>query len=186
MSIIKRTADNSYVIDKNGLPYHVPNEGEFADEWAEINAYAEAHPDEVTLEYPPEPYEPTFEELMFAKRDEIWGAGDAILAQVKANYTEAEIESWSKQEQGAKDIKARNIETEAALFVISIAQNRGIETPVLVDKILNNVATYGALSAKVIGEQQRLDDLIKTAEANQDKEALEAIVWTYNPSEQMN
>ena len=60
MSIIKRTIDNSYVIDKNGLPYHVPNEGEFADEWAEINAYAEAHPDEVILE---EPYVPTEEEI---------------------------------------------------------------------------------------------------------------------------
>lgn len=32
MSIIKRTIDNSYVIEKDGLPFHVPNEGEFADE----------------------------------------------------------------------------------------------------------------------------------------------------------
>ena len=62
MTITKRTTDGSYIIEKNGYPYHVPNEGEFADEWAEINAYAEAHPDEVTLEYPPEPYEPTPEE----------------------------------------------------------------------------------------------------------------------------
>ena len=52
--IIKRVIDNSYVIVKNGLPYHVPNEGEFVDEWEQINAYAEAHPDEVILEYPPE------------------------------------------------------------------------------------------------------------------------------------
>lgn len=52
--IIKRTIDNSYVIVKNGLPYHVPNEGEFVDEWEQVNAYAEAHPDEVVLEYPPE------------------------------------------------------------------------------------------------------------------------------------
>ena len=52
MQIIKRTIDGSFVIDKNGLPYHVPNEGEFADEWAEINAYAEAHPEEVILEEP--------------------------------------------------------------------------------------------------------------------------------------
>ena len=38
MNIIKRTIDNSYVSEKKGLPYHVPNEGEFAEEWAEINA----------------------------------------------------------------------------------------------------------------------------------------------------
>ena len=52
--IIKRVIDNSYVIVKNGLPYHVPNEDEFIDEWIAVNAYAEAHPDEVQLEYPPE------------------------------------------------------------------------------------------------------------------------------------
>ena len=125
--------------------------------------------------------QPTFEELVSAKRNEIWSAGDAILAKIKANYTEAEIESWSKQEQGAKDISTGNTETEAAIFVTTIAQNRGIDTSVLVSKILNNVATYGALSAKVIGEQQRLDDLIKTAEANNDSDILETIVWTYNP-----
>ena len=43
--IIKRTIDNSYVIEKNGLPYHVPNEGKFAEEWVEVDAYAQAHPD---------------------------------------------------------------------------------------------------------------------------------------------
>ena len=67
MTITKRTIDGSYIIEKNGYPYHVPNEGEFAEEWAEINAYAEAHPDEVTLEYPPEPYEPTPEEIAEAE-----------------------------------------------------------------------------------------------------------------------
>lgn len=67
MNITKRTIDGSYVIEKNGYPYHVPNEGEFAEEWAEINAYAEAHPDEVTLEEPPEPYEPTPEEIAEAE-----------------------------------------------------------------------------------------------------------------------
>lgn len=181
MQITKRTTDNSYIIEKNGYPYHVPNEGEFAEEWAEINAYAEAHPDEVTLEYPPEPYEPTFEELVSAKRAEIWGAGDAILAAVKANFMEAEIESWSKQEQGAKDLIAGSTDTEAALFVTAIATQRGIEPLTLAYKIMGNVASYGALSSKVIGEQQRLDDLIKAAEAAQDAEALAAIVWTLDP-----
>ena len=176
--IIKRTIDNSYVIEKNGLPYHVPNEGEFTEEWAEASAYAQAHPDEVTLEYPPEPIEPTFEELVAAKRAEIWGTGDAILAQVKANFTQAEIESWSKQEQGAKDIQAGDTSTEAAQFVAAIAQGRGIEVFALVAKILANVESYGALSAAVIGEQQRLDDLIKAAATPED---LESIVWTFTP-----
>ena len=125
--------------------------------------------------------EKKFQRAVEAKRHEIWGAGDAILAQVKANFTEAEIESWSKQEEGAKDIQAGNTETEAALFVSAIAAQRGIETGTLVTKILHNVATYGALSSTIIGEQQRLDDLIKAATT---QEELDAIVWTLNPLEQ--
>lgn len=109
-----------------------------------------------------------------AKRAEIWGAGDAILAQVKANYTGAEIESWSKQEQGAKDYAAGSTTTEAAQFVAAIATTRGIETAVLVGKILANVASYGALSAAVIGRQQLLDTEI-TAAATQAE--LDAITW---------
>lgn len=109
-----------------------------------------------------------------AKRAEIWSAGDAILAQVKANFTQAEIESWSKQEAGAKDYASGNTETEAAQFVAAIATERGIETAVLVEKILGNVAAYGALSASVIGKQQRLDTAVSAATT---KDELDAITW---------
>lgn len=45
---IQKKADGSYVLEKNGMPYHVPNEGEFAEEYGFINKYAEAYPEEVT------------------------------------------------------------------------------------------------------------------------------------------
>ena len=122
-----------------------------------------------------------FEILVKRKRDEIWNTGDTLLNTVKLKFTQSEIESWPKQEQGAKDISAGNIDTDSAKFVIDIAAQRGIETKTLVIKILHNVEYWSELSAKIIGEQQRLDDLIKQAENNQDKEALEEIVWTYNP-----
>ena len=102
MSIIKRTADNSYVIDKNGLPFHVPNEGEFASEWAEINAYAELHPDEVTLE---EPYVPTEEEIAEAEKQAAIRQSNAVLAaKSRANmvqtmsFTSAEFSLLAKAE----------------------------------------------------------------------------------------
>lgn len=66
-NIIHRTADDSYVIEKNGLPYHVPNEGEFAGEWAEVSAYALEHPEEVTEEAP---YVPSEEEIAAAAKAE--------------------------------------------------------------------------------------------------------------------
>ena len=102
MSIIKRTIDNSYVIEKNGMPYHVPNEGEFAEEWAEINAYAELHPDEVTLE---EPYVPTDEEIAEAEKAQAKREADAFLAaKSRANmvqtmsFTSAEFSLLAKAE----------------------------------------------------------------------------------------
>lgn len=102
MSIIKRTSDNSYVIDKNGLPYHVPNEGEFAEEWAEINAYAEAHPDEVILE---EPYVPTEEEIAEAEKQAAIRQSNAVLEAKSraslvqtASFTAAEFSLLAKAE----------------------------------------------------------------------------------------
>ena len=125
--------------------------------------------------------EKKFQRAVEAKRHEIWGAGDAILAQVKANFTGAEIEAWPKQEQGAKDIQAGNMETDSAKFVARMAEQRGMAVDTLVAKIMGHVETYAALSATVIGEQQRLDDLIKAATT---QEELDAIVWTLNPLEQ--
>lgn len=47
---IQKKTDGSYVLEKNGMPYHVPNTGEFAEEYEFINKYAEAYPEEV-VEY---------------------------------------------------------------------------------------------------------------------------------------
>ena len=42
-NIIHRTFDDSYVITKNGMPYHVcSNVEEFEEEWKAVNAYAKA------------------------------------------------------------------------------------------------------------------------------------------------
>lgn len=56
--------DGSYVIGKDdAFPgYHVPNNDEFVSLYAEVDAYAQAHPEQVTDE--PAPPEPTPEELL--------------------------------------------------------------------------------------------------------------------------
>jgi hypothetical protein len=72
-TIISR-ADGSYIIEKNGYPYHVPanTEGEWAELWAEVDAYAQAHPEQVTEEpLPPPPPDPTPEELAARRKAEI-------------------------------------------------------------------------------------------------------------------
>lgn len=70
--IIHRTADDSYVITKNGMPYHVyPYAAEFAEEWDAVFAYAEAHPECVAEEQPYVPPMPTFEEVKATKKAQI-------------------------------------------------------------------------------------------------------------------
>ena len=59
---VTRRADGSYVITNNGLPYHVPNSDGFTALWAEVDAWAQAHPEQVTEE--PAPPVPTEEELL--------------------------------------------------------------------------------------------------------------------------
>ena len=59
LSVIYKREDGSYIID--GGMYHVPNEGEFAELWAQVDAYAKEHLEAVQL-VPRDP-EPTEEEL---------------------------------------------------------------------------------------------------------------------------
>lgn len=62
--VIHRVADDSYVITRDGHPYHVPKDTEgFTELWGQVDAYAKAHPEEVTEEHP---YVPTAEELAAA------------------------------------------------------------------------------------------------------------------------
>ena len=53
--------DGSYDFLKNGLPYNCPNTGEWVEEFAEVEAWAKEHPDEVQHEQPAP--EPTLDEL---------------------------------------------------------------------------------------------------------------------------
>ena len=76
--IIHRVFDDSYVITKNGMPYHVyPYAAEFAEEWDAVFTYAEAHPEMVTEE---KPYVPTLEELKIAKKARIDAETSAAIA----------------------------------------------------------------------------------------------------------
>lgn len=78
-NVSHRPWDDSYVIDRNGLPCHVPNEGEWADLWAEVHAYALEHPGEVTEEQPWTPPAPTLEDAQRARLDAVETAYQAAL-----------------------------------------------------------------------------------------------------------
>lgn len=63
-SISRRVWDGSYVVMRNGLPYHVPDTEEYKDFFAQLDEYAVEHPAAVTEEHP---YVPTEEELAAAE-----------------------------------------------------------------------------------------------------------------------
>lgn len=44
--------DGSYTFIKNGFPYNCPNFGEWEEEFAQVDAYAKAHPEEVSVQQP--------------------------------------------------------------------------------------------------------------------------------------
>ena len=99
--IIHRASDDSYVITKNGMPYHVyPYAAEFAQEWDEVFAYAETHPEMVTEEQPYVPPVPTLEEVKAAKLSEINAAADRAIGTLTATYPDREISTFDKQESG--------------------------------------------------------------------------------------
>ena len=53
---VTQRLDGSYVVTTSDLlSYHVPNEGEWVDMWAEVDAWAQEHPEQVEQETTPAP-----------------------------------------------------------------------------------------------------------------------------------
>lgn len=113
--IIHRTWNNSYVITKNGHPYHVPNEGKYAEEWVEVQAYALAHPEYVTEEETYVPPLPTQEDLaaqVRAVRDTRLEActwiverhRDQLDAGKATTLTPDEYQAWLTYRQALRDL----------------------------------------------------------------------------------
>ena len=155
--IIYRTADDSYVITKNGFPYHVyPYAAEFAQEWDEVLAYAEAHPECVTQEQPYVPPVPTLEEVKTAKLSEINAAADRAIATLTATYPDREISTFDKQESEARAYAADP--TASTPLLSALAQARGISLPDLVERVLAKADAFAVASGSIIGQRQALED----------------------------
>lgn len=155
--IIHRTADDSYVITKNGFPYHVyPYAAEFAQEWDEVFAYAEAHPECVTEEQPYVPPVPTLKQTKAVKLSEINRAADAAIATLTATYPDREISTFDKQESEAR---AYAVDPTASTPLLSaLAQARGVPLDELVRRVLAKADAFAVASGSIIGQRQALED----------------------------
>lgn len=139
-SPITRRADGSYVIAYAGYPeYHVPNDDEFAALWAEVDAWAQAHPEQVTDE--PAPPVPTEEELLARAKtlktsefDRAMADIDAKLARSTSDLVAAMLTPATlAAETDAALLSADELEKSKVIFVTLRqvqAQNRALREQV--------------------------------------------------------
>ena len=169
--IIHRVFDDSYVITKNGMPYHVyPYSAEFAEEWDEVFAYAEAHSECVTEEQPYVPPVPTLDEAKAAKLSEINAAADRAIATLTTTYPDREISTFDKQEREARDWTADN--TASTPLLSALAQARGIPLDELVRRVLAKADAFAVASGSIIGQRQALEDRLDACTTLKEVQAL--------------
>lgn len=174
-NIIHRPFDDSYVITKNDMPYHVPNNDEFKEEWDKVHAYAIAHPEWVTEEQPYTPPIPTFEEAKADKLIEINMAADKTMAALISTYPEREISTFDKQEAEARAYIA---DPEAPTLLLSaLAKARGISMDELVKRVIAKADAFAAASGYIIGQRQALEDQLDTCKTLEEVQSIVVIIY---------
>lgn len=175
-NIIHRTSDNSYVITKNGMPYHVcSNVEEFEEEWKAVNAYAKAHPECVTEEQPYVPPVPTFKEAKAAKLSEINKAADKIMAALISTYPDREISTFDKQEAEARAYMADP--TAPTPLLSALAKARGLSMDELVKRVIAKADVFAVASGYIIGQRQALEDQLDTCKTLEEVQSIVVIIY---------
>ena len=138
---ITRRADGSYVITNNGLPYHVPNSDGFTALWAEVDTYAQAHPEQVTDE--PAPPVPTEEELLARAKTLKTAEFDRAMADIDAELIRSTTDlvaamltpaTLAADDDAANALSADELEKSKVIFVTLRqvqAQNRALREQVI-------------------------------------------------------
>ena len=161
-NIIYRKETSAYVIGKFCVPHPdddtVPDEvrRQFAELWADVDAYAEAHPEMVTEEQPYVPPVPTLEEVKAAKLSEINAAADRAIATLTATYPDRELATFDKQESEARAYAADA--TASTPLLSALAQARGIPLDELVRRVLAKADAFAVASGSIIGQRKALED----------------------------
>lgn len=98
------------------------------------------------------------------KLEEIRNIVNSKMNELKKNFSNAEVETWTKQENGAKLLIENPESTEAdAIWVKSLAEARGISLGAMIEKITTAVTVVNTAAYQVIGQQQKLEDLVNAA-----------------------
>ena len=153
---IIRRADGSYVIAYAGYPeYHVPNNDEFAPLWAEVDTYAQAHPDQVTDE--PAPPVPTEEELLARAKTLKTAEFDRAMADIDAELI-----------RSTTDIVA------AMLTPTTLAADNDAVSALSADDLEQSKAVFTKLRT-IQAQNRALRKQVQTAETVEEVQAVEPV-----------
>ena len=175
--VIRRVEDGSYVIDKNGMPYHVPRE--WTEEWEAVNRYAQEHPDIVTEEQPPAPL--TLEEQKNARLAEINAAYNLAVSSLVSTYPSTELLTFDKQETEARAWLADS--SAETPLVDALAEGRGMDKAELVSRIIKKADAFAVATGYLTGQRQKYEDELGAAVT---AEEVEAIVPDYRMPQGLN
>jgi hypothetical protein len=98
------------------------------------------------------------------KLDEIRDATNSYMKQLKTGFSDAEMETWGRQENGVK-LLSENIDSQEydALWVKSLAQTRGISLEEQMQRISQASNMMNEYAYRLVGYQQSLEDKINAA-----------------------
>lgn len=98
------------------------------------------------------------------KLEEVRSATNMYMEQLKSNFSNAEMETWSRQENGVK-LLSENPESEEydAQWVKALSQTRGISLEEQMQRISYATNMMNTMAYQLVGYQQRLEDIINAA-----------------------
>ena len=98
------------------------------------------------------------------KLEEIRSATNSYMEQLKSNFSNAEMETWARQENGVKLLMQNpNSEEYDAQWVKALAMTRGITLEEQMQRISYATAMMNTVAYQLVGYQQKLEDMINAA-----------------------
>lgn len=98
------------------------------------------------------------------KLEEIRSATNSYMEQLKSNFSNAEMETWSRQENGVKLlIQNPNSEEYDAQWVKALAMTRGITLEEQMQRISYATTMMNTVAYQLVGYQQKLEDMVYAA-----------------------
>lgn len=156
-SPIIRRADGSYVIAYAGYPeYHVPNNDDCAPLWAEVDAWAQAHPEQLTDE--PAPPVPTEEELLARAKTLKTAQFDRAMAAIDAELIRSTTDLMAAMLTPAT--LAADNDAVSALSADDLEQSKAVFTKLRTIQAQNRALRAQVQTAQSVEEVQAVEPVI--------------------------